>query len=92
MQLMQWNWYLDRGLVTLEEGRLGIHYERYHDAVASLLREVLAIQSEGDQARAEAFVDRWTAWQSEVHGIIARAVAAAPGGGYRLVRYASVER
>jgi hypothetical protein len=91
MQLMQWNWYLERGLVTLEQGRLRIHYERYHDVVASLLREVLAIQSAGDPARAEAFVDRWATWRADVHGVIARAIAAAPGGGYRLVWYAAVD-
>jgi hypothetical protein len=91
MQLMQWNWYLDRGLVTIEQGRLRIDYARYHDAVASLLREVLAIQSAGDPARAEAFVDRWATWQADLHGVIARAVATAPGGGYRLVRYAAVD-
>ncbi|HUP51345.1 MAG TPA: hypothetical protein VM198_02625 [Longimicrobiales bacterium] len=91
MQLMQWNWYLDRGLVALEDGRLRIRYERYHDVVASLLGEVLAIQSAGDPARAEAFIGRWTTWQPEVHGVIARAIAGAPGGGYRLVRYAAVD-
>ncbi|HSH75125.1 MAG TPA: hypothetical protein VLA09_05560, partial [Longimicrobiales bacterium] len=91
MQLMQWNWYLDRGLLTVEEGRLVIRYERYHDAVASLLAEVLAIQSAGDLGRAERFVDGWTSWLPEVHGVIARRVGEAPGGGFRLVRYAAVD-
>ncbi|HUF74739.1 MAG TPA: hypothetical protein VMM35_00610 [Longimicrobiales bacterium] len=91
MQLMQWNWYMDQGLLSLEGGRLSVHYDRYHDAVASLLREVLAIQSAGDPARAEAFVDRWTTWSSEVHGAVARRVAGAPGGGIRLVRYAALD-
>jgi hypothetical protein len=91
MQLMQWNWYLDNGLVTLDQGRLRVHYDRYHDVVASLLREVLAIQSAGDEARAEAFVNAWTRWSPDVHGVIARAMAGAPGGGVRLVRYAAVD-
>jgi hypothetical protein len=91
MQLMQWNWYLDQGLLTLEGGRLRIHYDRYHDVVASLLREVLAIQSEGDPARAEAFVDLWATWSPEVHGPVARRIASAPGGGIRLVRYAALD-
>jgi len=91
MQLMQWNWYLDRGVVSLEDGRLRIHEEAYHDAVTSLLREVLAIQSAGDEARGAAFVERWTTWLPDVHGVIARAAASAPGGGYRLVRYAAVD-
>jgi hypothetical protein len=91
MQLMQWNWYLDRGVVSLEGSRLRIHEEAYHDAVTSLLREVLAIQSAGEEARAVAFVEQWTAWHPEVHGVIARSMASAVGGGYRLVRYAAVD-
>jgi hypothetical protein len=91
MQLMQWNWFLDQGLVTMERGRLAIHYDRYHEVVGSLLREVLAIQSSGDPARAEQFVDRWTEWRPDLHGAIAAAISAAPGGGYRLVRYAAVD-
>jgi hypothetical protein len=91
MQLMQWNWYLDRGLLTLEDGRLVIDYDRYHDAVQSLLREVLAIQSAGDPRRAEAFVDRWTTWSPSVHGAVAQRLAAAPGGGFRLVRYGALD-
>ncbi len=91
MQLMQWNWYLEHGLLTLEDGRLSIHYDRYHDAVESMLREVLAIQSAGDVGRAEAFVDRWTRWDPDLHGVIARAMGKAPGGGYRLVRYSALD-
>jgi len=91
MQLMQWNWYLDHGVVAMEGGRLRIHYAAYPEAVTSLLREVLAIQSAGDEARGIAFVDRWTSWTPEVHGGVARAMASAPGGGYRLVRYAALD-
>ncbi|HET9949182.1 MAG TPA: hypothetical protein VFQ22_09695 [Longimicrobiales bacterium] len=91
MQLMQWNWFMDQGLLTLEDGRLVIDYDRYPEAVESLLREVLAIQSAGDFARAEAFVERWTAWDPAVHGVVAGAVAAAPGGGITLVRYEALD-
>lgn len=91
MQLMQWNWYLEHGLLTLNDGRLSIHYDRYHDAVESMLREVLAIQSAGDVGRAETFIDRWTRWDPDLHGAVARAMSNAPGGGYRLVRYSALE-
>jgi hypothetical protein len=92
MQLMQWNWYLDRGLVTLENGRLRIHYDRYADAVESLLREVLAVQASGDPARAEAFIDEWTAWEPAVHGVVAEAIRGAAGGGrIWLVRYGALD-
>jgi hypothetical protein len=92
MQLMQWNWYLDRGLLTLENGRLRIHYDRYPDAVESLLREVLAIQAAGDPARAEAFIDEWAAWEPAVHGVVADAIRGAAGGGrIWLVRYGALD-
>ena len=92
MQLMQWNWYLENGLVTLDEqeGRLAIHYDRYHEVVESLLREILDLLSSGDLQRAEDFVDEWTTWNEGLHGVIAHSVANAPGGGYRLVRYGAM--
>ena len=90
MQLMQWNWYMDTGLLTMEDGRLAIHFDRYHEVVESLLREVLAIQSAGDLQRAGAFVDRWATWDGSLHGVIAQSVGSAGGGGYRLVRYGAL--
>src|SRR5690606_9201644 len=62
MQLMQMNWFLEHDVLDVEDGRLLIDYERYHDAVGELLREVLAIQSAGDPQRAAAFIDRWARW------------------------------
>ncbi|MBW3566070.1 MAG: NUDIX hydrolase [Acidobacteria bacterium] len=74
MQLMQFNWFLDTGVLQFDSqtDRLAIDYSAYHDAVASLLEEVLEIQSAGDPAKAEAFVDRWTGW-SNLHERIAKA-------------------
>lgn len=89
MQLMQWNYFLEAGLLSLDAstGRLAIDYSRYHDTAESLLREVLAVQSAGDPARAEAFVERYTTWDDDLHGRVAAALAEAPAAGYRLVRY-----
>lgn len=92
MQLMQWNWYLQRGLLTVEDGRLRIHYDRYPAAVESLLREVLAIQAAGDLARAEDFVDEWATWDPAVHGVIATAIRGAPSSSrFWLVRYGALD-
>lgn len=92
MQLMQWNWFLEEGLLTFDEqeGRLAIHYDRYHEVVESLLREVMDLMSEGDLNRAHDFVDRWTTWDENLHGVIAQSVSDAPGGGFRLVRYGAL--
>lgn len=74
MQLMQFNWFLDKGLLSFDEsaGVLSIHYDRYPEVVASLLKEILAIQHAGDRERAEAFMDRWTTWTPDVHDVIAK--------------------
>ncbi len=92
MQLMQWNWFMDRGLLAFDEqaGRLAIHYDRYHDVAESLLREVMDVMSEGDLDRAHAFVDQWTTWDPNVHGVIANSVGNAAGGGFRLVQYGAL--
>ncbi len=92
MQLMQWNWFMDQGLLTFNEreGRLSIDYPRYNMVAESLLREVMDIMSEGDIDRSYAFVDEWTTWDESLHGVIASSVANAPGGGYRLVQYGAL--
>ena len=52
MQLAQFNWFLDRGLLALDaEGRLEVRYERYAETVAAMLREVLELQSVRRPAR-----------------------------------------
>ena len=92
MQLMQWNYFLENGLLAMDPatGRLAIDYGRYHDVVAALLAEVLAVQSAGDVGRAEAFVDRWATWDDAVHGRVAEALRNVPAPTYRLVRYGAL--
>jgi hypothetical protein len=92
MQLMQWNWFIRAGVLTLDGARLRIHYDRYPAAVESLLREVLAIQAAGDPARAERFIEEWTGWDPAVHGVTANAMRAAPAAGrVWLVRYGAID-
>ncbi|MGZ8421073.1 MAG: hypothetical protein ACXWU3_16535, partial [Allosphingosinicella sp.] len=54
MQLMQWNWFLDRKVLSFDPAtaKLGIDYDRYHEAVRDLLTQVIAIQEAGDAAAA----------------------------------------
>jgi len=87
MQLIQWNWFLDKGVLALEEGGLRIDYERYPEAVSSLLEQVIDLQYRGDRAAAAAFVDRWTQWDDTLHGEVARRMTQAEGARFRLVTY-----
>ncbi len=92
MQLMQFNWFLDRGVLRFDagDGRLAIDYGRYHEAVEALLREVLAVQDAGDPKRAAAFVDRWDNWDEALHGRIAKAMRDRQKYRYRLFTYAAL--
>jgi hypothetical protein len=91
MQLMQWNWFLDKGALSFENGRLRIHYDRYPAAVESLLHEVLAIQYNGDRSAANAFVTRWTQWRPDLHEVIAQRMRQAERTRFTLVTYAALD-
>jgi len=87
MQLIQWNWFLDKEVLSMEDGKLAINYDLYPAAVESLLEVVLDLQYQGDRDAANAFVDRWTDWDANLHGQIGDLMKAAPGANYRLVTY-----
>ncbi|MEZ5955803.1 MAG: hypothetical protein R3C27_01125 [Hyphomonadaceae bacterium] len=91
MQLIQWNWFMDRGALRFENGRLRIDYRRYPEAVTSLLREVLAIQRAGDRNAANAFVERWTAWQPNLHEVIAQRMRESERTRFTLVTYEALD-
>lgn len=91
MELAQFNYFLDRGLLAIDAGgRLAVRYDRYGETVKALLAEVLELQAGGDPAAAEAFFARWTAWSDELHEPLARRLREAEGPRYRLVRYAAL--
>jgi hypothetical protein len=91
MQNMQLNWFLEHGALSYhpEMRRLTIDYAKYPAAVASLLREVLALQRAGDKARALAFIERWNVWDDR-HEALAAAMKAAEPSRFRLVRYSAL--
>lgn len=92
MQLMQWNWFLEKGLLSFDadSGKLSIDYERYHDTVASMLAKVLDIQATGDKAASDAFIEQYAVWKPELHERVAEAIRARETYRYRLVRYAAL--
>lgn len=89
MQLMQFNFYLESGLLALnsETGLLTIEYDRYHEVVTDMLRQVLQVQYSGDYELANEFVSRWNYWDPSLHGQLAERIEAS--GSYRrtMVRY-----
>ncbi len=89
MQLMQFNWFLENGLLEYvpRTQALRIHYDRYHDVVRSMLAVVLDIQYRGDKAASDAFIERYTTWDEDRHGVLADAMRRARRYRFRLVQY-----
>ena len=91
MQLMQMNYFLEKGLLERDAaGQLVIRYDRYHDTVAALLREVLALQHAGDKSASDRFIERYTTWSAELHEPLAAKMRAATPYRFRIVRYAAL--
>jgi hypothetical protein len=92
MQLMQWNWFLDRGVLTYDAKtrKMAIDYERYHQAVADLLKEVIGLQEGGTDGAAKAFIERWSKWDENLHGRIAENIRTQQRYRFRLFDYAGV--
>jgi hypothetical protein len=93
MQLMQWNYFLEQGLLEVDDQtmRMSIEYEHYDRVVRGLLEEVLAIQNAGIPERAEAFVERYARWNPDLHGEIAARIRDSVQYRYYLVRYAVID-
>ncbi len=92
MQLMQWNFYLQNGLLSFDPATktLRIHYEKYHDVVGKMLERTLAVQYAGDKALSDKFIDEYTAWDENLHGAIAANIRAQQRYRFRLFKYAAL--
>jgi hypothetical protein len=90
MQLMQWNFFLEKGLLSFEDGKLRIHYDKYHDVVGQLLKKILDVQYQGDKAAADRFIDQYTTWDENLHGVVARNIRAQQRYRFRLFKYAAL--
>ncbi len=90
MQLMQWNFFLENGLLTFENGKLRIHYDKYHSVVGKLLQKVLEVQYAGDKAAADRFIDQYTTWKDDLHGVIAKNMREQSRYRFRLFKYAAL--
>jgi len=90
MQLMQWNFFLENGLLSFENGILKIHYDKYHTVVGKMLQKVLEVQYDGDKAAADRFIDQYAVWKDDLHGIVARNIRDAQRYRFRLFKYAAL--
>ena len=90
MQLMQWNFFLENGLLTFENGILKIHYDKYHSVVGKMLQKVLEVQYNGDKSAADHFIDQYAVWKDDLHGVVAKNIRDAQRYRFRLFKYAAL--
>jgi hypothetical protein len=92
MQLMQWNFYLENGLLTFDPATktLQVHCEKYHDVVGKMLEKTLAVQYQGDKAASDQFIDQYTKWDENLHGVIAANIRAQQRYRFRVFKYAAL--
>ena len=92
MQLMQWNFFLENGLLSFDPATklMRVHYEKYHDVVGKMLEKTLAVQYEGDKAASDRYIDQYTKWDDNLHGVIAANIRAQQRYRYRLFKYAAL--
>ncbi|HKP38454.1 MAG TPA: zincin-like metallopeptidase domain-containing protein [Pyrinomonadaceae bacterium] len=90
MQLMQWNFFLENGLLTFANGKLQIHYDKYHDVVGKLLKKVLEVQYNGDKAASDRFIDQYAVWRDDLHGVVAKNIRDQQRYRFRLFKYAAL--
>jgi len=92
MQLMQWNFFLENGLLSFDAQtkKLGINYDKYHDTVGKLLAKVLEAQYAGDKTAANRFIEQYTKWDENLHGAVAKNIREQQQYRFRLFKYAAL--
>jgi len=92
MQLMQWNFFLEHGLLAFDPASktLRIHYDKYHEVVGKMLAQTLNVQYQGDKAAADRFIDQYSNWDEKLHGAIAKNIRDSQKYRFRLFKYAAL--
>ena len=93
MQLMQWNWFLDRGVLRFDPRRPDGSAIDYRTLSPRGRRA--AARGAGDPgprrpAAADAFITRWSRWDEALHGRVAATMRAQQRYRYRLFTYAAL--
>ncbi len=92
MQLMQWNFFMENGLLAFDQatGKLKINYDKYHGTIGKLLTKVLEVQYEGDKAASDRFIEQYTTWDENLHGVVAKNIRDQQRYRFQLFKYAAL--
>jgi hypothetical protein len=93
MQLMQMNYFLEHGLLSYDpaSARLSIHYDQYDRVAGQMLEEVLKVQSAGSSEKAAGFIEKYTAWEIDLHERLAQRLRDSSQYRFRMVRYKALD-
>ncbi len=69
-----------------------INYDKCHEVVGKLLAKVLVVQYAGDKAAADRFIERYTNWDENLHGGVAKSIHVQQHYRFRLFKYASLNK
>jgi hypothetical protein len=58
--------------------------------VGKLLQKVLEVQYAGDKPGADQFIDQYTSWKDDLHGVIAKNIRDQSRYRFRLFKYAAL--
>ena len=70
---------------------LRINYDKYHEVVGKMLERTLAVQYAGDKAASDKFIDDYTKWDENLHGVIAANIRAQQRYRFRLFKYKALD-
>ncbi|HKR00459.1 MAG TPA: zincin-like metallopeptidase domain-containing protein [Pyrinomonadaceae bacterium] len=92
MQLMQWNFFMENGLLAFDRqtGKLRINYDKYHTVIGKLLAKVLEVQYQGDKAASDQFIEQYTKWDEDLHGVVAKNIREQQRYRFQLFKYAAL--
>lgn len=92
MQLMQWNFFMENGLLAFDQatGKLKINYDKYHGTIGKLLTKVLEVQYQGDKAASDRFIEQYTTWDENLHGVVAKNIRDQQRYRFQLFKYAAL--
>ncbi len=65
-------------------------YDKYHDVVGKMLAKTLEVQYQGHKAAADRFIDQYTNWDENLHGVIAKSIRDQQKYRFRLFKYAAL--
>ena len=70
--------------------RLRIHDDRYHDVVGKLLKKALEVQYLGSKPESDRFIEAYTGWDENLHGVIAKNIRDRQRYRFRIFTYAAL--